>query len=131
MDRSTKLFRAAALWAAVLSISLSAAAQPCSRDSVRQAASDARALRAKLLAAKLTDGMDQSVPQPIRMQIRELKNTIEKAVSAYLRCEPAELVDLKAMESSLLTQMAVDRKSTRLNSSHQIISYAVFCLKKK
>src|SRR5947208_6552757 len=26
---------------------------------------------------------------------------------------------------------AKDRKSTRLNSSHQIISYAVFCLKKK
>src|SRR5258708_24617438 len=27
--------------------------------------------------------------------------------------------------------MKKDRKSTRLNSSHQIISYAVFCLKKK
>src|SRR5258708_31854690 len=27
--------------------------------------------------------------------------------------------------------LPVDRKSTRLNSSHQIISYAVFCLKKK
>src|SRR5207244_9619038 len=27
--------------------------------------------------------------------------------------------------------MGRDRKSTRLNSSHQIISYAVFCLKKK
>src|SRR5258708_24595008 len=26
---------------------------------------------------------------------------------------------------------SIDRKSTRLNSSHQIISYAVFCLKKK
>src|SRR5574339_110896 len=26
---------------------------------------------------------------------------------------------------------AADRKSTRLNSSHQAISYAVFCLKKK
>src|SRR5574341_2126663 len=26
---------------------------------------------------------------------------------------------------------APDRKSTRLNSSHQLISYAVFCLKKK
>src|SRR5258708_14474014 len=26
---------------------------------------------------------------------------------------------------------AIDRKSTRLNSSHQIISYAVFCLQKK
>src|SRR5258708_30494587 len=28
-------------------------------------------------------------------------------------------------------QAVGDRKSTRLNSSHQIISYAVFCLKKK
>src|SRR5258708_11655247 len=28
-------------------------------------------------------------------------------------------------------EILIDRKSTRLNSSHQIISYAVFCLKKK
>src|SRR5947208_11035146 len=28
-------------------------------------------------------------------------------------------------------RLEADRKSTRLNSSHQIISYAVFCLKKK
>src|SRR5258708_29068752 len=31
----------------------------------------------------------------------------------------------------LLSSETLDRKSTRLNSSHQIISYAVFCLKKK
>src|SRR5258708_21082806 len=30
-----------------------------------------------------------------------------------------------------LAESPGDRKSTRLNSSHQIISYAVFCLKKK
>src|SRR5438552_14913240 len=30
-----------------------------------------------------------------------------------------------------VTEELTDRKSTRLNSSHQIISYAVFCLKKK
>src|SRR5258708_33681960 len=36
--------------------------------------------------------------------------------------QPQELVEGRA---------ALDRKSTRLNSSHQIISYAVFCLKKK
>src|SRR5437867_10214649 len=29
------------------------------------------------------------------------------------------------------TEMEPDRKSTRLNSSHRTISYAVFCLKKK
>src|SRR5436305_9386493 len=32
---------------------------------------------------------------------------------------------------SLLTERCRDRKSTRLNSSHVRISYAVFCLKKK
>src|SRR5438552_5717417 len=31
----------------------------------------------------------------------------------------------------LIRMFEEDRKSTRLNSSHQIISYAVFCLKKK
>src|SRR5258708_29881369 len=32
---------------------------------------------------------------------------------------------------TLKSTVKLDRKSTRLNSSHQIISYAVFCLKKK
>src|SRR5215216_3915346 len=31
----------------------------------------------------------------------------------------------------VIDSTTADRKSTRLNSSHQIISYAVFCLKKK
>src|SRR3954466_13355845 len=35
------------------------------------------------------------------------------------------------MPSSGVKKCALDRKSTRLNSSHTIISYAVFCLKKK
>src|SRR5258708_28183470 len=33
--------------------------------------------------------------------------------------------------ASVMLPLFLDRKSTRLNSSHQIISYAVFCLKKK
>src|SRR5438552_12875862 len=39
--------------------------------------------------------------------------------------------DLEDERTALLDRMGRDRKSTRLNSSHQIISYAVFCLKKK
>src|SRR3712207_7659689 len=35
------------------------------------------------------------------------------------------------IEESMLTVATEDRKSTRLNSSHANISYAVFCLKKK
>src|SRR5438132_10787685 len=36
-----------------------------------------------------------------------------------------------AASGSPLTSRGTDRKSTRLNSSHTVISYAVFCLKKK
>src|SRR5690625_6355771 len=36
-----------------------------------------------------------------------------------------------AMFLKLFAQGKADRKSTRLNSSHVAISYAVFCLKKK
>src|SRR5258708_17341624 len=47
------------------------------------------------------------------------------------RLQPAVLQARFGVEAFLLGETAVDRKSTRLNSSHQIISYAVFCLKKK
>src|SRR5258708_30713524 len=36
-----------------------------------------------------------------------------------------------ALKFQAVGRKNIDRKSTRLNSSHQIISYAVFCLKKK
>src|SRR2546422_6035220 len=39
--------------------------------------------------------------------------------------------DLRARRDLIETHALVDRKSTRLNSSHGYISYAVFCLKKK
>src|SRR5574337_1212976 len=35
------------------------------------------------------------------------------------------------IEKMLVSHLSEDRKSTRLNSSHHSISYAVFCLKKK
>src|SRR5438034_2709540 len=40
------------------------------------------------------------------------------------------LMDLRAKECRDTASIR-DRKSTRLNSSHTVISYAVFCLKKK
>src|SRR5947208_8655993 len=42
-----------------------------------------------------------------------------------------ELGLAEKMVIRVLAHATGDRKSTRLNSSHQIISYAVFCLKKK
>src|SRR3712207_7603123 len=40
-------------------------------------------------------------------------------------------LEIKEREAFALWQKSGDRKSTRLNSSHANISYAVFCLKKK
>src|SRR5258708_14629011 len=44
---------------------------------------------------------------------------------------PVILIGTEIQRYELADKVAEDRKSTRLNSSHQIISYAVFCLKKK
>src|SRR5256886_4777295 len=54
-------------------------------------------------------------------------NALKSGIDAWSHIipgeDPAELEDL--------TAAYLDRKSTRLNSSHSQISYAVFCLKKK
>src|SRR5207244_13416711 len=66
----------------------------------------------------------------------ESKDSLEKHFS------PSGWGSMARFRGSLKTRQTVsfrwrrsrspeDRKSTRLNSSHQIISYAVFCLKKK
>src|SRR5437588_982928 len=39
--------------------------------------------------------------------------------------------DLRITKEVTFRRQVPDRKSTRLNSSHTVISYAVFCLKKK
>src|SRR3712207_8546110 len=46
-------------------------------------------------------------------------------------CYPLNGNDLTPEHNPLEAGLGLDRKSTRLNSSHANISYAVFCLKKK
>src|SRR5690625_5705183 len=48
-----------------------------------------------------------------------------------LQNDPDFKVALYALSDSIRSTEKIDRKSTRLNSSHVAISYAVFCLKKK
>src|SRR5256885_10599239 len=53
---------------------------------------------------------------------------------SYPRTWEADCAKLEAEGCDLLfapREADLDRKSTRLNSSHLVISYAVFCLKKK
>src|SRR5690348_18138464 len=55
-------------------------------------------------------------------------NTVLSKTYGALADLRRELSDSKA---SVAERQELDRKSTRLNSSHPSISYAVFCLKKK
>src|SRR2546429_7112155 len=54
---------------------------------------------------------------------------ISAAASVPLICSLAETATTRSPDFA--PQASADRKSTRLNSSHGYISYAVFCLKKK
>src|SRR5258708_30553035 len=74
-----------------------------------------------------------------RLDLRR-RSTRNRVVAPHRRC--FGLVSVHGHSANCFTQVVEisrydrprtsrDRKSTRLNSSHQIISYAVFCLKKK
>src|SRR5258708_15780392 len=71
---------------------------------------------------------------PYTTLFRSASSRGTRGVGMYLRGrwkEAMELIDGAYTNLSVQRAGRQDRKSTRLNSSHQIISYAVFCLKKK
>ena len=55
------------------------------------------------------------------------RQEFDAAIAAVVQ----EVAVPESLRAELLSSALVDRKSTRLNSSHKPISYAVFCLKKK
>src|SRR5690625_4426487 len=82
--------------------------------------------------ATLSDAQDN------QMRLRELCNYLEwdrsRTSHQVTRMERRGLVTKCKSEGDargVMVKLTEDRKSTRLNSSHVAISYAVFCLKKK
>src|SRR2546421_5807109 len=82
------------------------------------------------------------VSEPMSESARQLETLIARGyqhgfvteidadtVAPGLNEDVVRLISRKKQEPAFLTE--IDRKSTRLNSSHDQISYAVFCLKKK
>src|SRR5256885_9940112 len=58
-------------------------------------------------------------------------NDFEISVVRRIQKGTVENVHLDSSAERVFVRKIIDRKSTRLNSSHLVISYAVFCLKKK
>src|SRR2546427_8023474 len=79
---------------------------------------------------------NQAQRSALRTALKRVRaaTTVEQAAAAYRTA--AQLLDRAARKGLIHGNNAArhksrDRKSTRLNSSHSQISYAVFCLKKK
>src|SRR5699024_11785684 len=63
-------------------------------------------------------------------QCMDLKTSMHRLIFIIVHCRRWQCLAL-SMVIVFNHQKRLDRKSTRLNSSHVSISYAVFCLKKK
>src|SRR3989449_3089103 len=87
--------------------------RPAARSRLRDAAATDRTL---------VERMSRGDEQAFRDLLARYRSTMY--ATAY-----AALVDPEQVDATIAE--ALDRKSTRLNSSHGYISYAVFCLKKK
>src|SRR5689334_24023672 len=69
------------------------------------------------------------IAQLVDRQQADLDAPVTKYVPDFQLSDPQVVQALKI--GDVFRDGRVDRKSTRLNSSHSSISYAVFCLKKK
>src|SRR5437879_7167268 len=63
------------------------------------------------------------------MDPRLISGTVANMAVYFALLEPGDIMTSVALSHG--AHISSDRKSTRLNSSHRCISYAVFCLKKK
>src|SRR5689334_24337882 len=101
---------------------------------IRRRGGDPRAVRAAFVDAFL-ENLALLVLAVIRQLIRVLRGVelAERRVDADLaeHAFHAECSGFVRHDRHDARANALDRKSTRLNSSHSSISYAVFCLKKK
>src|SRR3712207_7535408 len=74
---------------------------------------------------------EHPVREDALVDLAHLPRTGDDAEAVDDRLEPVDVGVLGDQQLGRELRRAVDRKSTRLNSSHANISYAVFCLKKK
>src|SRR5207244_8701681 len=78
-----------------------------------------------------SDLIGRAWPAPLHRQRHPRSTDGQFAFAPSLTRAHAGIPGPDSAEPAPASAGSVDRKSTRLNSSHQIISYAVFCLKKK
>src|SRR5438552_4787030 len=87
-----------------------------------------------MIGRQWSDGLHQAVEAKHQRDGVKIKQETQTLATITLQNFFKLYKKLAGMTGTAMTEANEfwkDRKSTRLNSSHQIISYAVFCLKKK
>src|SRR5256885_6944937 len=81
-----------------------------------------------------------TAPDFLDPRLTEQRNPRTERIDVAATLEIVDLINaedamvpaaVRAVRAEIARAIDLDRKSTRLNSSHLVISYAVFCLKKK
>src|ERR1039457_7468340 len=90
------------------------------------------ALHQQLLERLNLEALSSIPGERARLEIRTaLVRLVDQEKTPLSRTEKDRVIEEILDEVFGLGPLEPDRKSTRLNSSHLVISYAVFCLKKK
>src|SRR5258708_26625166 len=102
------------------------------------AAKGAKALKEiGLTTGEVSSEMRKSLPGALQLIMDHLADTYTVGSPQYIEAlkniagGSRQMQGILELTGTYLQTFKDNRKSTRLNSSHQIISYAVFCLKKK
>src|SRR6266508_3952338 len=102
--------------------------RPLHAVSISACAEDANDATAPKLACRLQDGLERPGRVRVVDEDRERLSFVDLVEAAW---NAADGLDSCSDRGLIHAESTRDRKSTRLNSSHVAISYAVFCLKKK
>src|SRR5947207_7602410 len=76
-------------------------------------------------------GLDLDLLTPLGLARDKASGKAGPCGTGDTRCRSQQRDESGQVVRAHVKERAADRKSTRLNSSHTVISYAVFCLKKK
>src|SRR2546422_6093921 len=85
-------------------------------------------LRAEQISESIYVSACRVMPRPVLTKVSHKSEPIRDVAGEFLRCT-LKIEVVREIDGGKRNDG--DRKSTRLNSSHGYISYAVFCLKKK
>src|SRR5207248_11022627 len=91
------------------------------------------ARRSGRTAARVLFSFFSMIPPPPRSTLFPYTTLFrsEVRIESWIRCHRKNFAVVRVQRDDDAAPRRRDRKSTRLNSSHRTISYAVFCLKKK